>query len=215
MNILLLSDLHGRVEGLERIAKGRDVVLLAGDITNFGGIEKAQTILSILESNCSAVLGVVGNCDPPEIREQLQSRGFLLDERVVEVDNYCIVGAGGTEPASFNRQKEYPNSSFYKVFQKIKPSLKKEKPLLFVSHQPPFRTLLDQFAPDRHTGSLAIRTFIEEMQPILAVSGHLHEARGTDKIGKTILVNPGPFKDGYYATAEIDGTCVNITFLSI
>lgn len=215
MNILLLSDLHNRVKGLEHIAKGFDVALLAGDITNFGGVEKADQILSILERNCRVVLGVVGNCDPPEIRDMLQSRGFLLDEQVVDIDHFCLVGIGGTEPAAFNRQKEYQHSNFGKILQKIKSSIPSGKPLLFVSHQPPLGTSVDEFAPEQHTGSLAIRDFIQETSPILALSGHIHEARTTDKLGNTILVNPGPFKKGFYAKAEIEGTYVSVELLSI
>jgi hypothetical protein len=39
----------------------------------------------------------------------------------------------------------------------------------------------------------------------LAVSGHIHEAYGTDQIGSTLLVNPGPFRNGRYATIDING----------
>ncbi|MBS3097214.1 hypothetical protein J4209_00295 [Candidatus Woesearchaeota archaeon] len=39
-----------------------------------------------------------------------------------------------------------------------------------------------------------IKTFILKVKPDLAISGHLHENAGKeDKIGKTKIVNPGPF----------------------
>jgi hypothetical protein len=45
-------------------------------------------------------------------------------------------------------------------------------------------------------------------QPILVVSGHVHEAQGEDKIGSTVLVNTGPAKNGKYARISIDKSIV-------
>ncbi|MEJ5258839.1 MAG: metallophosphoesterase family protein [Anaerohalosphaeraceae bacterium] len=215
VRLLLLADLHNRVEGLDAVAGGHDAVLLAGDIANFGGLEKVREILSVLEEHCPVVLGVSGNCDPSGVAELLKDRGALLDGIVVEHQNFCFAGISGTEPSVFNQDREYPNSPFLKTLQKIKSALKPSLPFVFVSHQPAFNTSVDKFAQGQHTGSRAIRTFIMETEPILAVSGHIHEAVSKDKIGRTILVNPGPFKNGLYATAEINGTCVDIQFQSL
>jgi hypothetical protein len=71
-------------------------------------------------------------------------------------------------------------------------------------HAPPYNTPLDQIAPQGrfefislpdHIGSTAIRRFIENEQPYLALCGHCHEAvvlgdYKTD-IGGTRCVNPG------------------------
>ena len=40
-------------------------------------------------------------------------------------------------------------------------------------------------------GSTAVREFIEETQPLLGLHGHVHEGRGTIKIGDTLCINPG------------------------
>jgi Icc-related predicted phosphoesterase len=67
-------------------------------------------------------------------------------------------------------------------------------------HAPPYRTDLDRAALDGHTfehvpldvhiGSIAIRRFIEERQPLVTLHGHVHEsARITgswrQRIGRT------------------------------
>lgn len=39
-------------------------------------------------------------------------------------------------------------------------------------------------------GSEAVRALIEKYQPLIALHGHIHESRGTAKIGKTICINP-------------------------
>ena len=40
-------------------------------------------------------------------------------------------------------------------------------------------------------GSTAVRKAIESYQPMLSLHGHVHEARGFVKIGKTLCLNPG------------------------
>ena len=75
---------------------------------------------------------------------------------------------------------------------------------VFLFHSPPYKTNLDRadiegrkvdHAPvDPHVGSIAIRRFIEEKQPLLTLHGHVHESPGLtgswkDRIGRTILMS--------------------------
>ena len=51
---------------------------------------------------------------------------------------------------------------------------------------------------ERGTGSRAIRAFIARRQPRLVLSGHIHESPRVsssfrDRIGETVVVNPGQF----------------------
>lgn len=77
--------------------------------------------------------------------------------------------------------------------------------LVVIAHHPPKDTLLDAIPGGIHAGSPSIRAFIETEQPLLAVSGHIHEGAAVDRMGETTLVNPGPLCDGCYALAEIAG----------
>jgi Icc-related predicted phosphoesterase len=43
----------------------------------------------------------------------------------------------------------------------------------------------------RPVGSKACRKVIERSQPLLGLHGHIHESRGTFKLGKTMCINPG------------------------
>ena len=72
------------------------------------------------------------------------------------------------------------------------------KDLILVSHTPPFQTKTDKLLNGAHVGSTAVRTFIEQQQPLLCLTGHIHESRGRDYIGRTLIVNPGMIKDGGY-----------------
>jgi Icc-related predicted phosphoesterase len=40
-------------------------------------------------------------------------------------------------------------------------------------------------------GSLATRALIEQYQPLLSLHGHIHESRASQKIGRTLSLNPG------------------------
>ncbi|OFX82308.1 MAG: hypothetical protein A2W99_09655 [Bacteroidetes bacterium GWF2_33_16] len=73
---------------------------------------------------------------------------------------------------------------------------------IFLFHSPPYQTNLDRAALDGKTfdhvpldvnvGSIAMRRFIEEKQPLLTMHGHIHESSEitgfwSDKIGNTVL----------------------------
>jgi hypothetical protein len=79
-----------------------------------------------------------------------------------------------------------------------------DSPVVLVSHQPPSDTVVDLAGIGKHVGSAAVRHWIERHRPAVCCSGHIHEAQGTDAIGDTLLVNPGPFLDGRYAWIELD-----------
>jgi Icc-related predicted phosphoesterase len=65
-----------------------------------------------------------------------------------------------------------------------------------VSHTPPVNTELDN-AGGRHVGSEKVREFIERCEPDLMLCGHVHEAKGQERIGKTVIVNPGMLRNGH------------------
>lgn len=69
---------------------------------------------------------------------------------------------------------------------------------IFVLHSPPRGTRCDQMAGGAHVGSRAIRRFVEERQPPLVLSGHIHESPRVsgawrDDLGRSVVVNPGQF----------------------
>ena len=54
-------------------------------------------------------------------------------------------------------------------------------------------------------GSTACREVLERYQPMMGLHGHLHESRGTAKVGKTLCVNPGSdYTEGSLRGAVID-----------
>jgi Icc-related predicted phosphoesterase len=67
----------------------------------------------------------------------------------------------------------------------------------FISHNVPNGTRLDvvkdkkSYAYGKHLGSTIARWFCARFKPVVCVGGHIHDHRGKDKIGKTIVINPG------------------------
>ncbi len=56
--------------------------------------------------------------------------------------------------------------------------------------------------PFGHVGSKAIQKFVDRVD--LIVCGHIHEAKGIEIVGKTVVVNPGEACKGSCAVITIE-----------
>ena len=93
--------------------------------------------------------------------------------------------------------------SYFKLaLDELSAGIKPGKPFVLVTHQPARGTDADR-SGDRHCGSDAVFDFVARTQPLLAISGHVHESPAIDRIANTTIVNPGPFCQGCYACIEI------------
>jgi Icc-related predicted phosphoesterase len=204
MRILALADIHGHTKNIPALAKAADacdVIVLAGDITDFGSREQAQAVLAALNKFGKPVLSVPGNCDPPEVEEVLRQQGGDIIQTPVKIGAVLFVGLpyGISEKDTAKYADRISESDAEKV--------------VLVSHEPAWGTAVDMQAATRHKGSQAVWSFIERVQPACAVSGHIHEARGTDRLGSTLLVNPGPFRNDCYVIIDIEADSVQAKLL--
>ncbi|MBT4091934.1 MAG: YfcE family phosphodiesterase, partial [Deltaproteobacteria bacterium] len=79
MEILAIPDIHGEFNKLKKLAgqiEAADVVLLVGDITNFGREQEITVIIEFIRSLNSRVLAVTGNCDFPPVADYLDMQGM-------------------------------------------------------------------------------------------------------------------------------------------
>jgi uncharacterized protein len=206
MKIVALTDLHGNVKRLDGLAPaiaGADLVILSGDITHFGGEREALAVVNAVRGINANICAVPGNCDYPGVLAFLEREGLSVHERVREFGGFQIAGVGGSLRCPGRTPNERTEEEFGDALAELANSLKKDAPLVFVSHQPPMDTLCDLTRGGLHVGSVAIRRFIEEVQPLVCFSGHIHEASGIDFIGVSKLANPGPMADGGYAWAGL------------
>jgi Icc-related predicted phosphoesterase len=107
MRVAAIGDLHVREDDVApyrelftEIAGKADVLLLCGDLTNFGRTTEAEILADDIKSCAIPVLGVLGNHDyecgqPEKVCEILHGAGMtVLDEQAVEI---CGVGFAGVK----------------------------------------------------------------------------------------------------------------------
>lgn len=195
MRLLLVADVHDAVRAVRAIGGNYDAVIAAGDFTYRRRLEAAVEVLEAL-AEIAPVYFVPGNTDPPQLAGYENPRVKPLHGRTQLIGPYVAGGAGGSLPTPFDDLFRVTEEELDAVLRSLSPT-----PHILVVHNPP-RGYLDRVGRVRPVGSTAVRRYIEEKQPLLSVHGHIHEDRGLDILGDTIIVNPGPLKEGYYAVAE-------------
>lgn len=212
INIIGITDLHGQIEAVDTIAdqlRGADILLIAGDITHFGGEENAAEVISRLKNYSKRLFAVPGNCDYPGVDLLLTEQGINLHQRVESIGDVRILGLGGSTPAPVDTPFVYSEEDYEAMLRGMASEIKGAKSIL-VSHQPPIQTKTDRVMKVKHVGSKSVRSFIEQYQPLVCLTGHIHESRGVDTIGRSTIVNPGPFKDGRYCIISIERERVSV-----
>ncbi|MCB9480467.1 MAG: metallophosphoesterase family protein [Desulfobacteraceae bacterium] len=212
MRIVSFSDIHGNFKIFEKsknILLGADIVILSGDITHFGGDrESLRGIKELKKYFDKDIFAVTGNCDLKSAEKTLNDFNINLSEKVIEKKGFLFTGLKGSLVTPFSTPNEFLESDYEKMLSGIEKQLKKEVPLVLVSHQPPFDCKCDVIDSGIKTGSIAIRRFIENYSPVVCFTGHIHEAYGTGKIGNTIIVNPGQAEKGRAAIMDYNnGSC--------
>lgn len=207
MKIIALPDLHGGITYLSSVGDvllSADLVLLVGDLTNKGGTaEVAQVIESLRQFNQS-LLAIPGNWDGSEVDTYLSDQQINLHCQTVVHNDIAFIGVGASLPSPSNAPNEITEEAFSLLFEPLQVSNRNSTLLkILVCHQPPFDTVNDKMWTDLHVGSRTVREFIEEVQPAICFTGHIHEGVGIDTIGFTRIINPGPIWQGGYAYTEV------------
>ena len=212
MKIVSFGDVHMATRNLERmgdVLRDTDLVIVSGDLTNFGGIIDAHRVLDDVRQACGRVLALPGNLDRREVTSFLENEGVALHGKGVVVDGIGIFGCGGSNITPFNTPTELTEDEIYETLNRGYAQVQHCRPLLMVCHTPPFETKCDRIVGGRAVGSTAARRFIEEVKPELCISGHIHESAAIDAIGPTRVINAGPFKGGGYIVIYAEGSQLN------
>ncbi len=206
MWIIALTDIHGAARMVEEVSgqlADADLVLIAGDITHFGRRAEAGQIIGTIEQHNPHILAVAGNCDHLEVAHYLSDRHMNLDTSYVVREGIAFVGAAGSLPCPGTTPNEVGEDGFSLSFSRSYMDVAFGTPSIFVVHQPPYGTITDLAHKDMHVGSRSVREAIERHKPLICFCGHIHESSGMDKIGDTLIVNPGPLRHGRFAVAEV------------
>ena len=207
MRIIAFGDIHMDLEKLVDIPalKSADLLLLTGDLTNFGGRTDAQRILTAISAANPNILALPGNLDQPEVSRYLQTEYISLHGNGIIRDNLGIFGVGGSNQTPFKTPYEFSENEIARLLEQGFTKVAAAHRHILVCHAPPFGTAADRLSNNSHVGSRAIRTFIEEQQPDLCLTGHIHEAKSVDSIGSTKIINPGMIGQGGWIEIEFDG----------
>ena len=220
MRILAASDFHGFKSTLEAFAQKAEttkaeIIVLCGDITNFGTEKQAKTLLSPLTKLKKPVLFVPGNCDPPSLVDMNFGNIKCIHGSTFIYEDSVFLGVGGSPRTPFNTFFEMDEPEIFEVLRKAVGNLgsgMNKRKIIVVSHAPPKDTRVDKTYFGEHVGSIGVRKFIEEYEPALVLCGHIHEAKGVDKIGDTLVINLGAARHGNYAAINIAEEKINANF---
>lgn len=206
MKIVSFGDVHMATRNLARmgeVLRDTDLIIVSGDLTNFGGSHDAAKVLGEVRRACGRVLALSGNLDKREVMPFLEREGVALHGRGMVVEGVGIFGCGGSNITPFKTPTELSEDEIYETLVRGYAEVRDVRPLLMVCHTPPFETKCDRVVGGRAVGSTAARRFIEEIRPDVCISGHIHESAAVDAIGPTMIFNAGPFKDGGYIVVRV------------
>ncbi len=225
MRIIAIGDIHMSTRALQNIPniQDADLILLNGDLTNYGSKEDAKKVLNEVLSYNPNVLAQLGNLDNYEINTYLEELDINLHGKAyLFLNKVCLIGVGGSNPTPFGTPTEYSEKELAKIIGEAyrqglefttlaEPLIKEKIPMVLVSHAPPLGTRLDKLRDGRHVGSSTIRKFIEKHQPSLCVTGHIHEGKGEDSIGRTRIINPGMLCRNGWIDIRIENSTISAT----
>jgi Icc-related predicted phosphoesterase len=198
MKLVVLPDLHeGGIKYLPLLRDAlatADWVLLPGDLTIRGSTDAMEKVLAALQEYNPNILAVPGEWDTRHGSHILTQHHCNLHGQFVLLEGMAFIGLGGCLTYQ-NAPKEhlmYDNFQYEMLLQTITDQLPRRTPLLLMTHHPPHETHADRLYSGKRAGSRAIRDFVDQRQPLLCLTGHLHHVQTIEHIGKTLILNPGP-----------------------
>jgi Icc-related predicted phosphoesterase len=163
-----------------------------------------------------------GNDDKFEIDPILAKSSVISNPegKVVKVDDHHeLISTGFTNITPWNCPRDIEEEELEQKIHAMASQLEDPKNAIFDIHVPPFDTKLDQ-APKldnlkvvsmmgnpilEPVGSISVRKAVEKYQPLLGLHGHIHESKGYDHIGRTLIINPGSeYSEGILHGAVIE-----------
>lgn len=165
-----------------------------------------------------------GNDDPPEIDPVIDAaaRVEFLEGRVVELPaGLELASCGYANMTPWHCPRDVQEDELAGRLESVASKVTAPEWAIFNFHCPPYDTQIDQGpvlgddmrmrstagGVEMHAvGSTACRDVIERYQPLMGFHGHLHESRGTFKLGNTVCINPG----SEYSEGVLRGAIVEI-----
>jgi len=191
-------------------------------------VKRIEEWVSLIEQNLkgSAIQCYVlpGNDDRFEIDKVLEHSDYIINPegKVIDLDGaHEMINTGWSNPTPWDTPREESEEALEKRIDAMMSQVKNVESCIFNLHCPPYDTGIDS-APQLDenlkqvvkagevimipVGSKAVRSVIEKYQPLVGLHGHIHESKGTRKVGRTLCVNPG----SEYQQGALKGVLVNL-----
>jgi Icc-related predicted phosphoesterase len=167
---------------------------------------------------------MLGNDDPLELQAELDAAAWATaaEGRALALDDdHELASWGYSNITPWNSYREQTEEQLDTALRELVGRVRDPGRSVFNIHVPPIASGLDdapvldadlrvvqvlgqvKFAP---AGSSAVRRIIEEAQPLVGLHGHIHEATGIRRIGRTIAINPG----SDYSTGTLNGALITL-----
>lgn len=207
MRIAYLVDVHSHFDAVPQ-ATSRigllDLLIVGGDITTAGTPDDAARAIENWRPLAPRLLALAGNMDSPAIDAHLADLGVGLDSRGLVFGDVGVFGVSAAPRTPLRTPYELDDEELERRIEAAFADVRECRVKIFCPHAPPRGTACDRLRSGEHVGSAVIRAFVEREQPDLVLCGHIHESRGTDKIGSSRIANPGPASAGHYALVEVN-----------
>ncbi len=163
-----------------------------------------------------------GNDDSAEIDEVVRAAKHvqLAEGLAVELgDGFSMISTGWSNITPWKTFRECTEEEMAAKIEAMIPLLPDVKKAVFNFHCPPYGSGLDE-APELDdalnvmdagrslipVGSTAVRDMIMKYQPPLTLHGHIHEGKGSVRLGKTLTINAGSL----YEQGVLQGALVEL-----
>jgi len=176
-------------------------------------IETIQEWVRSIEDNIPREKDIIlmpGNDDIFDIDPVIQKSDRVIYplNKLVELPlGYGMLSLDYVNPTPWNTPREAEEKTLWKMLEEKANLVDREwRKIICSFHPPPYNTKLD-LAPKldknlrpvysfgelekENVGSKSVRKFFEKYNPLIGLHGHIHESPGYDKVGGTLVFNPG------------------------
>jgi Icc-related predicted phosphoesterase len=209
LKIITVADIHGSQYRLNILLKNIEkyspnLVIICGDITQFGPGDVAINLLNQLKVKTFAIHG---NIDTNEVLKSIDdSNAINIHLKKIIYNNISFLGIGGDLNLPIDTKINIKINEYFKTLDEIV-----DESTILVTHSPPYG-LQDKIFLGFHSGSKYLRNIIDKYKPRLVLCGHIHENPGYIKYKKTIIVNSSIGKNGSGALIELNNK-INVKML--
>lgn len=150
-----------------------------------------------------------GNDDDIGVDQQIARSSYVINPagQTIRLNEFHeLISFDYANPTPWHTPREWSEEEYYTRIRERALTLQNIGHAIFMIHVPPYDSGLDT-APelDKHlrprvtmgdvlrvpVGSTGVRRALEELQPMVSLHGHVHEAPGQSKIGRTLCFNAG------------------------